>query len=155
MSHPTHAPITLHAITAADHEDWCALYEGYAKFYRQPMTPAILAQAWQWLQEGRLHGALARCGGQAAGLAHWEFILRPLRGVPLAYLHDLYVHSNRRGAGAGRALLLHFRAQAQARGCTTARWLTKGDNLIARALYDQHAQAADEWVMYQQTLDEQ
>lgn len=148
------AAFSIHPVTAADHADWCALYQGYADFYRQPMTPAILQQTWQWLQEGSLHAALARnAAGQVAGLAQWEFILRPLRGAPLAYLHDLYVHRHLRGGGAGSALLAHFQAQARARGCTTARWLTKQDNLIARALYDRHAEAASEWVLYQQTLD--
>ena len=152
----TRRTITLHPLTADAHDEWRDLYRGYAEFYHQPMNDTILAQTWQWLEEGRLHGVIARTADNtAAGLAHWEFILRPLRGTPLAYLHDLYVHTHLRGGGCGGALLAHFTEQARAHGCQTARWLTKADNSIARLLYDKRADAAHEWVMYQQALPPQ
>lgn len=153
----TQRALTLHPIAADDHDDWCALYRGYAEFYQQPMCDATLKQVWQWLGEGRLHGVIARAAdtNDAVGLAHWEFLLRPLHGVPLAYLHDLFVHPHLRGGGAGGELLAHFSAQARAHGCRTARWLTKTDNATARRLYDKRADAAEEWVLYQQAIEAQ
>lgn len=147
------APFRLHAPAAADYDEWCALYRGYAEFYRQPMDSAILQQAWQWIGSGQLHAAIARdSGGAAIGLAHWEFILRPLRGAPLAYLHDLFVSAGARNGGCGGALLAHVGAAAKQQGCQHVRWLTKADNATARRLYDKKAAAATDWVMYQQAL---
>ena len=145
-------PIRL--LRADDYDNWCALYRGYAEFYRQPMTDTILQQVWQWLTDGKLHGAIAEtAAGAPAGLAHWEFILRPLRGAPLAYLHDLFVAQAQRGNGYGGQLLAFTGAQAAQRGCQNLRWLTKADNTIARLLYDKKADAAAEWVLYQQTIN--
>ena len=143
---------TIAPLAADDYSDWSSLYRGYAAFYRQPMTDAVLTRVWQWVAEGRLHGAIARNAGTAIGIVHWEYILRPLRGATLVYLHDLYVHEHWRGRGGGGALLAHVGRQAKAHGCEAVRWLTKADNTRARRLYDKTATAAADWVLYQQTL---
>lgn len=143
----------VHPISADDFEDWCGLYRGYAEFYHQPMNERILQTVWQWLQDGRLHGVIARRADRPAGFAHWELILRPLRGVPLCYLHDLFVYREQRGHGCGRQLLAQAGAAAQAAGCHDMRWLTQKHNHTARHLYDKTARPAGDWVLYQQTFE--
>jgi len=44
-----------------------------------------------------------------------------------------------RGTGAGRALIEHARAWAEASGCSKLYWLTHETNTTARALYDRVA----------------
>ena len=41
--------ISITPPTAADKEDWRRLYEGYATFYKRPMTDAIAERVWRWI----------------------------------------------------------------------------------------------------------
>ncbi|MCH9757642.1 MAG: GNAT family N-acetyltransferase [Proteobacteria bacterium] len=152
MTTATTNPITLAAITADDYQDWSVLYHGYADFYQQPMNDTILQQTWQFLNNKNLHGAIARDTHRAIGIAHWEYILRPLLGMSLCYLHDLYITDDKRCQGAGSQLLRYVGKQAQQNNCSQMRWLTKEDNHTARSLYDKVATATTEWVVYQQTI---
>ena len=56
------------------------------------------------------------------------------------YLQDLFVAPDVRGSGAGRALIAAVESEARKAGASRVHWLTKEDNLSARALYDQMAE---------------
>jgi GNAT superfamily N-acetyltransferase len=57
------------------------------------------------------------------------------RGRPGLYLEDLYVVPERRGQGIGRALLLHLKSIAIARGCGRMEWSVLGWNEPAIGFY--------------------
>jgi hypothetical protein len=118
---------SIGAPIAADFPDWRELYEGYAAFYRVPMTDAIAARLFAWLLDPAhvLEGRIARdAEGRAIGLAHFRAMPRPLAAAEIGFLDDLFV------------------------GWTALRWITAADNATARALYDRLARATH-WVTYE------
>lgn len=146
MSNPRIVALTAHQQAA-----WCTLLAGYADFYQTP--PPHAETVWEWLTAGKLQGAGAEnAAGELIGFAHWEYILRPLRGQKLAYLHDLFVQPAARGLGAATQLLEYAVAEAKANGCATLRWATAADNERARRLYRRVA-TETQWVIYDKELD--
>jgi GNAT superfamily N-acetyltransferase len=142
--------------TAADRAGWRRLYEGYAAFYKRPMTDAIADRVWAWIaapgEHGPCEGVVARsAGGAVVGLAHFRDMASPLRGAVAGFLDDLFVDPAERGGGVGRALLDHVAAVGRARGWPFYRWLTGDDNYRARALYDRVA-TRTMWLTYQRDL---
>jgi GNAT superfamily N-acetyltransferase len=55
------------------------------------------------------------------------------------YLQDLFVAADARGKGVGAELIKHVEKIARAAGASRIYWLTKEDNVSARALYDKLA----------------
>ena len=142
---------SIGAPIAADFPDWRELYEGYAAFYRVPMTDAIAARLFAWLLDPAhvLEGRIARdAEGRAIGLAHFRAMPRPLAAAEIGFLDDLFVAPSARGQGVGGALIDAVATEARARGWTALRWITAADNATARALYDRLARATH-WVTYE------
>jgi GNAT superfamily N-acetyltransferase len=136
---------------AADQPGWRRLYEGYAAFYKMPMTDAIAERVWSWLHDPAhvLEALVARTpAGAVVGIAHFRAMPRPLTGSTAAFLDDLFVDPELRGARVADALLAELKRVAQTRGWTLIRWLTADDNYRARGVYDRHAKRTM-WVTYQ------
>ena len=55
------------------------------------------------------------------------------------YLQDLFVTADARGKGVGAELIKYVEKIARAAGASRIYWLTKEDNVSARALYDKLA----------------
>jgi ribosomal protein S18 acetylase RimI-like enzyme len=72
---------------------------------------------------------------------------RSLGGAMVCYLSDLYVKPDRRGTGAGRALIDHVIDFAQKRGLSNVRWLTQHYNYAGRRLYDSYVARSD-FILY-------
>jgi GNAT superfamily N-acetyltransferase len=66
--------------------------------------------------------ALAEVGGEAVGFALWFTTFSTFRGEPGLYLEDLYVKSEHRSRGIGKALLAAVAAQAVERGFGRVEW---------------------------------
>ena len=134
----------------ADLADWRVLYDGYARFYRVPMSDETADLVWGWLQDPDHEecGLLARdADGKALGLAHLRPFSRPLRGRVDGFLDDLFVTPEARGSGVLEALWSAIRVLAGERGWSTVRWLTAEDNYRARAAYDRVA-TRTAWLTY-------
>ncbi|HEX6143984.1 MAG TPA: GNAT family N-acetyltransferase [Geminicoccaceae bacterium] len=133
-------------------QEWRRLYDGYATFYRRPMTDEIAATVWGWLQDPahEIEGVLAVHEGRPLGLAHYRRMPSPLRGADIGFLDDLFVDPAARGARIGDALIAHVRGVARERGWSVVRWLTADDNYRARALYDRVAKKTA-WNVYELT----
>ena len=58
---------------------------------------------------------------------------------PACYLQDLFVATEARGTGAGRALIEAVAEAARSAGSTRLYWNTAADNATARLLYDRLA----------------
>ncbi|HZS85567.1 MAG TPA: GNAT family N-acetyltransferase [Stellaceae bacterium] len=146
--------LTIAAPIAADKPDWRRLYEGYATFYKMPMTDAIADRVWSWIQDpGHVLEALVvrTAAGRVVGLAHFRAMPRPLTGTTAGFLDDLFVDPEFRGGRVGERLLLALRDLARERGWTVIRWLTADDNFRARTLYDRVAKRTM-WITYQMDL---
>jgi GNAT superfamily N-acetyltransferase len=78
---------------------------------------------------------LAEVGGEAVGYALFFATFSTFLGRPGIWLEDLFVRPARRGAGVGRALLVHLAGLAVARGCGRLEWSALDWNEPALAFY--------------------
>jgi GNAT superfamily N-acetyltransferase len=74
--------------------------------------------------------------GAAAGFALYFFNYSTFLARPGLYLEDLFVRPEHRGAGLGKALLLHLAALAHERGCGRMEWAVLDWNEPAIGFYE-------------------
>jgi GNAT superfamily N-acetyltransferase len=135
----------------ADYADWRRLYEGYASFYKMPMTDAVAGRVWHWLLDPQhvLEALVARTGeGHVVGLAHFRAMPRPLTGSVAGFLDDLFVEPDMRGRGVADRLFESLAAVGRERRWALIRWLTADNNYRARGVYDRHA-SRSMWITYE------
>jgi GNAT superfamily N-acetyltransferase len=143
--------ITITPLRPEDKADWRRLYDGYATFYKRPMTDEIADRVWSWLHDPAhvLEALVAReTGGRVVGLAHFRPMPRPLTGSTAGFLDDLFVDPALRGSGAADRLIERLREIGRERGWAVIRWLTADDNYRARGVYDRWA-TRTMWITYQ------
>lgn len=130
-------------ITGLDPSDrpcWTELWSAYLAFYNATLPPEVFDHTWTRLQEGTaLHGLAARVDGRIVGITHFLFHSSTWTLMPVCYMQDLFVDSDARGHGAGRALTEAVAARTRAQGSTRLYWLTQDHNAEARQLYDRLA----------------
>lgn len=146
--------MTIAPPRADDYSGWRRLYDGYATFYKMPMTDEIAGRVWSWLLDPQhvLEALVARAGdGRVVGLAHFRAMPRPLTGTTACFLDDLFVDPSRRGQRLANRLIETIEVIARARGWTLIRWLTADDNYRARGVYDRLARRTL-WITYQKDL---
>ncbi|MCU1585742.1 MAG: acetyltransferase [Microbacteriaceae bacterium] len=133
-----------------DETSWSTLYAGYREFYNTPVDPDVVATAWRWVRD-REHGMRGLVAEDATGdivaLANIRLFARPSVGRLGLYLDDLFTAPASRGFGHAGALLDHIAALAKQEGASIVRWITAGDNLQARSVYDSRATATP-WITY-------
>ncbi len=78
----------------------------------------------------------ARVEGRLVSITHYLFHDHAWSPKQVCYLQDLYVDSNVRGGGIGKALIEAVAQIARERDCLRLYWTTKEDNARARRLYD-------------------
>lgn len=135
---------TIRPLAATDRAAWDRLWAGYLAFYESELAPEVSAVTWNRLLDPQfpIHGLVAEDERGVFGLTH--YVLHPATWAvgPYCYLEDLFVDSDRRGSGAGRALIEAVYAAADAAGAARVYWLTHETNATARALYDRVARNA-------------
>ena len=136
----------------ADREDWDRLYAGYADFYGVAQTPAMRDRVWGWVHDPahEVECFVAEGEGGLVGLAHFRAFARPLSATVGGFLDDLFVAEEARGSGAAEALIRAVAEEGRQRGWSVIRWITAGDNVRARRLYDRVARQTP-WVTYDLT----
>ena len=141
--------VVVRRVAEADRAGWDRLYAGYAEFYGVEQTPAMRDRVWAWIRDPahEVEGFVAERDGQLLGLAHFRAFARPLSATVGGFLDDLFVAPQARGTGAAEALIRAVAAQGRERGWSVIRWITAGDNVGARRLYDRLATATP-WVTY-------
>ncbi|WP_209424875.1 GNAT family N-acetyltransferase [Pararhodobacter sp. SW119] len=124
--------------TPQDEADWRRLWAGYLKFYRAAVPEAATAATWaRLLDEGSDMACLvAEHEGRVVGICNYLFHASTWSTQPIAYLQDLYVDRDARGAGAARALILACEDAARKAGAFRLYWQTQEYNGAARSLYD-------------------
>ena len=141
--------LVVRPVAELDRERWAELYRGYAAFYE--VAPPDLDHLWRRITElEELECFVAELDGDVVGLAHLRAFARPLEGDWGGFLDDLFVDPDRRGGGAGEALLEHLRSLARERRWGVVSWITGADNQVARRLYDRLAEPQP-WVTYDMT----
>ena len=138
----------------SDRSQWDPLWQGYLEFYEQSLDDAVTAQTFERLvgDDPALVGLVAVDGDQLVGLCHLVLHPSTWTSAPCCYLEDLFVRPDRRGAGAGRALLDAATATAHCAGAGKLYWQTHEGNVTARRLYDSVA-AHHGFVVYESPLD--
>jgi GNAT superfamily N-acetyltransferase len=95
---------------------------------------------------------LGYCGDAPAGFALFFHSVSTFLGLPGLYLEDLYVVSEYRGRGLGRALLAHLARLAVERGCGRLEWSVLDWNEPAIGFYKKlGAVPMDEWTVDRMT----
>ena len=91
---------------------------------------------------------IAELDGVAHGFALFFHNFSTFEGRPGIYLEDLFVRTEARGAGLGKALLAHLAQLAIERGCARLEWSVLDWNDAAIGFYRKLGAAAmDEWTV--------
>lgn len=146
---------SIAAITHDDEAEWHELWNGYLSFYEARLDDSTTATTFERLvtADSGIHAAMARDeDGRAVGIVHWLTHPATWTTTNYCYLEDLFVASDVRGGGVGRALIEHVRTWAQQHSSAKVYWLTAESNATARALYDRVASRTG-MIQYQITID--
>jgi GNAT superfamily N-acetyltransferase len=131
--------IQIAPLQEADRAAWDPLARGYHGFYESVLPDARYEETWRLLMaDERIHGLAARLDGRIVGIAHYFFHPQTW-SADACYLQDLFTAETARGRGVATALIEHIAEVARARGASKFYWMTKQDNVTARALYDRIA----------------
>lgn len=134
-----------HTIRAAQSSDVPAILElirelaGYEKLAHE--VTATEARLQQSLFPSDHSAPAAQCviaeaNGAPAGFALYFYNYSTFLALPGLYLEDLYVKSEFRGRGLGKALLLHLAKIANLRGCGRMEWTVLDWNQPAIDFYE-------------------
>jgi len=144
----------IRALEHGDWEAWKPLWDGYLRFYREPLADEITRENFRRLcdRADGMRGLLALDdGGVAVGLAHLIFHPSTWTTTTKCYLEDLFVSRSSRGGGTGRALIKAVYAEADAAGAQSVYWHTQQFNAPARSLYDTVAHNTS-FIVYEREL---
>ena len=101
------------------------------------------------------HCVIGSVDGVPAGFALYFFNYSTFLARPGLYLEDLFVKPEFRGAGLGKALLLHLAALAHDRGCGRMEWAVLDWNEPAIGFYQSlGARPVEGWTRYRWLPDE-
>ena len=141
---------SVREIQLKDKEQWQELYKGYANFYKVEMNNQILKTVWSWLHDRNheLNGIVYEIDENIVALAHYRRMPRPLKGQDIGFLDDLFVEPIHRGKKIGEKLLNKLKNISKSKEWGLIRWLTRDDNLRAKALYDRVAKKTS-WDLYE------
>lgn len=148
--------ISLRPATTEDIPLILQLIRELAEYEKAPEQAIATPESIRAALFGTLHGRspLAECiigelDGQAQGLALFFLNYSTWTGKPGMYLEDLFVRPSARGAGLGKALLMHLAKIAFVRGCTRFEWAVLDWNTPAIDFYKaMGAIPMDEWTVY-------
>ena len=132
----------VRALQPGDFDAWLPLWKGYLEFYETELEDEITRHTFERLIDTStdMFGALALIdNGEAIGMVNWLTHPGTWSRGQYVYLEDLFVSPKARGTGAGRALIEHVQAWAEAAGATKVYWLTADSNKTAQQLYDRVA----------------
>ena len=145
--------LTIRDARAGDEAAWRELWAGYLAFYETTLTDAVSDATWNRIvgDDPSFQAIVAEADGEVIGFANIVLHAFTWSDQPAALLHDLYVRPDRRGHGAGRALIECCIERGESEGWNRLYWLTKEDNATARRLYDTFA-PADGFIRYRVAL---
>lgn len=134
--------LSIRTVGEAERAAWEPLWKGYQAFYKVSLSDEVNTVTWQRLHDpAEPMGVLgAYLDGRLVGIAHWIEHRSCWSVGNYVYLQDLFVASEARGHGIGRALIEAVCDTARGIGANRVHWLTQESNTDARALYDKVAE---------------
>ena len=136
------API-VRALRKADRPEWEKLWAGYLEFYESHLAPEVTDTTFERLiaPTEPMFGLVAEDErGVLLGFVHCVLHRGTWSVEDHCYLEDLFVASEARGHGVGRALIEAVYARADELKLSRVYWMTHETNATARKLYDQIAE---------------
>ena len=135
------ARIKIRPLRVDERADWEPLWRGYLDFYKTTLPQQTYETTWARLHDPSepmwLLGAYV--DGKLLGIVHYLYHRSCWSVGDYCYLQDLFVAADARGQGVGAALIKEVETIARVAGASRIYWLTKEDNVAARALYDKLA----------------
>lgn len=124
----------------------------YEKAEHEVKTDAAGIEAGLFGPESSTRALICEHEGQPIGYAVYFFNYSTWLGKHGLYLEDLYVSPEKRGVGAGKALLRHLAQLAVTKGCGRFEWAVLDWNQPAIDFYQSFgARPQDEWTTYRLT----
>lgn len=124
-----------------DETRWRELWDGYCDFYKKELSSARTEYLWQRLMDANstVHAIVAVNNDDfVVGIANYIIHENTSMPTPVCYLQDLFVDSDVRGAGIGRALIDFLVLEMKSNKWSRLYWHTKENNYQARQLYDRY-----------------
>ena len=120
-----------------DKQNWVKLYNGYADFYKVSMNSKILDTLWTWIHDQNhvVSGICFELEGKIVGIAHFRTMPRPIKGVYIGFLDDLFVEPEFRGKRIAQKMISHLKSLSKANNWNGIRWITHSSNKTAKNLY--------------------
>ena len=151
--------VVVRRMLESDFERWLPLWQGYLRFYREPLADTTTRRTFERLVHGDegMVGLVATRGdpgpgeGGLLGLAHLVFHASTWTTGSYCYLEDLWVDRGARGARVGNALIEATYRIAGESGAVRVYWQTQQYNGAARSLYDTVATPTS-FVVYEHAL---
>jgi len=139
--HDQRDPILIRALSPAERAIWEELWTGYLDFYDTKLSQKTKSLTWARLHDPSepMYLLAASLAGRVVGIVHYLYHRSCWTVGDYCYLQDLFVAPDARGKGVGAALIRQVESVARAAGASRIYWLTKEDNVSARALYDKLA----------------
>ena len=146
--------LTIRAIEEKDKSQWLKLWAGYLEFYKSTISPEQTELTWKRLinNEMKMFGFVAENEEGVIGFTHCLFRPSTWTETDYCYLEDLFVDSNIRGKGVGRALMEKVIELAKEKKSKRVYWTTQEFNKTARVLYDSITPVS-EFVQYRLPLN--
>ncbi len=148
--------MNIREVNVDDLDRLVALMEGYCDFYETAPGRDALAALARHLLDNPAEGVqliAASAAGEPVGFATIYWTWSTTRAARIAVMNDLYVASETRGQGVGRALIEACTERARAYGADQLGWQTAPDNHTAQRLYDAAGGRRETWVDYHLPLD--
>lgn len=145
--------IEIRAIERSDFTIWLPLWKSYQRFYKADIPETVTLATWERFldPDEPMHAVLATSHGNGVGFAHTIYHRSTWTSDDHCYLQDLFVATDARGSGIGRALIEHVHADAKRRMNASLHWLTQETNYAGRALYDRVGERSG-FIQYRKAL---
>lgn len=97
----------------------------------------------------RAHSIICELDGEAIGFAVYFFNYSTWLGKHGLYLEDLFISKDKRGSGAGRAMMKYLANLALEKNCGRFEWVVLDWNKPAIEFYESiGAKAQNEWIIF-------
>jgi GNAT superfamily N-acetyltransferase len=146
--------LNIRELKETDKDRWLELWAGYLEFYKSNLSPEQTEFTWKRLinNEQKMYGFVAENESGVIGFTHCLFRPSTWTETDYCYLEDLFVDSNIRGKGVGRALMNRVVELAKEKNSKRVYWTTQEFNKTARVLYDSIT-SVSEFVQYRLPLN--